>query len=341
MSSSRRLVGLLVVAFLILLPHSPESSAEAKGSQPGGAPATGAPSGMSMGQWKEASRAAQVAIEAPRGNERIAALEGFVKQYPYYPHMRVVLANLVEAYLDKGRFDPAHVASLLERQANTEDLYDFGGEELIVSRYYFKHHLPMESAERLLKKARAEIAGAQARLAKETSSPKRDLEMQSLSIRTFLLEVCEGRVLVEKKDYPGALQKLLEAQAAGDLAGRSGILLQDNNGKTLRRLPTEGLNIDWLNLSLATAYLKTGNRTEARASLGRVQDFLPALFPEIGQTREALQQELGIPRNAPGQEFRAEPKPALDFRFKDLEGKDVALSDYRDRVVLAMFWTTW
>jgi hypothetical protein len=57
--------------------------------------------------------------------------------------------------------------------------------------------------------------------------------------------------------------------------------------------------------------------------------------------REALRKELGMPRASAGREFRAPPKRAADFTLEDLEGKKVALSDYRDRVVLAMFWSTW
>lgn len=35
-------------------------------------------------------------------------------------------------------------------------------------------------------------------------------------------------------------------------------------------------------------------------------------------------------------------KPAnLDFKFKDLEGKEVALSSYKGKVVLLNFWATW
>ena len=38
----------------------------------------------------------------------------------------------------------------------------------------------------------------------------------------------------------------------------------------------------------------------------------------------------------------ADAKPAnMDFTFKDLDGKDVALSTYKGKVVLLNFWATW
>lgn len=34
-------------------------------------------------------------------------------------------------------------------------------------------------------------------------------------------------------------------------------------------------------------------------------------------------------------------KPAPDFKLKDLDGKEVSLSDYRGKIVLLNFWATW
>jgi hypothetical protein len=332
-------IRLPILAILTFLgfSHSPSTWAEEAGSGRAALP-SGAPS-MSMEQWREAREAANAAMEAPRGDEKIASLEAFVKEHPGYPEQGWVLQSLVEAYIDKGDFDPAHLASLLERITTTETLYVNRKPEFLVTRYYFKHHLPMESAERLLAKARSEIADDRLKLSQETLPKKREEARDRLEFREFQLGLCEGRVLLEKRNYPAALEKLKQTEQLGDLSGRSGLLLQDSMGKTIRRLPTTG--IDWLYLSLAKAFLKTGNRREARASLDLVQNFSSSYYPEITVEREALRKELGMPRASAGREFRAPPKRAADFTLEDLDGKKVALSDYRDRVVLAMFWSTW
>jgi len=294
---------------------------------------------MSMEQWREAREAANTAMEAPRGDEKIASLEAFVKEHPEYPEQGWVLQSLVEAYIDKGDFDPAHLASLLERMTTTETLYVNRKPEFLVTRYYFKHHLPTESAERLLAKARSEIADDRLKLSQETLPRKREEARERLEFREFQLGLCEGRVLLEKKNYPAALEKLKETERLGDQSGRSGLLLEDATGKAIRRIPTTWT--DELYLSLAKVFLKTGNRRDARASLELVQNFSPSFYPEIAMEREAVRKELGMPHPPAGREFRAAPKPAADFRLKDLDGKEVALSDFRDRVVLAMFWATW
>ena len=56
---------------------------------------------------------------------------------------------------------------------------------------------------------------------------------------------------------------------------------------------------------------------------------------------EQLRRELQISPPRPQLEVRAEPKPAPDFSLKDLDGKQVSLSDFRGKVVMLIFWTTW
>jgi tetratricopeptide (TPR) repeat protein len=331
-----RLPILALLAFLGFS-HSPSTWAEEAGSGRAALP-SGAPS-MSMEQWREANEFVNAAMEGPPGDEKIATLEKFLKEHPTYPELHYVLQNLVSAYIEKRDFDPAHLASLIERVADTKSLYGFTTEEFLVSSYYFKYHLPMESAERLLARARSEIAAQKLSMAQETLPRKREQTRLRIESREFMLALCEGRILLEKKDYPAALDKLRQAEQLGDLNGRSALLLEDSTEKAIRRIPTVG--IDWLYLSLATAFLKTGNRHEARAHLEQVQDILPNDFPEIGIAKEALRKELGMPRPSAGRETRAEPKPAADFRLKDLDGNEVALSDFHDRVVLAMLWATW
>src|SRR6267143_4373664 len=38
---------------------------------------------------------------------------------------------------------------------------------------------------------------------------------------------------------------------------------------------------------------------------------------------------------------KADVKPAPEVTFKDLDGKDAALSQYKGKVVLVNFWATW
>ena len=42
-----------------------------------------------------------------------------------------------------------------------------------------------------------------------------------------------------------------------------------------------------------------------------------------------------------GMVMSADGKPAPDLRLKDLDGKDVALSDLHGKVVFVNFWATW
>src|SRR5215813_7667140 len=113
-----------ILAVLILLGslYTPpgEAWAEEAGSGRAALP-SGAPS-MSMEQWREARESSEAAMEAPRGDEKIASLEKFVTEHPDYPYLETVLYSLVDAYVDKGVFDPAHLASLIERMAATENL---------------------------------------------------------------------------------------------------------------------------------------------------------------------------------------------------------------------------
>jgi len=58
-----------------------------------------------------------------------------------------------------------------------------------------------------------------------------------------------------------------------------------------------------------------------------------------GQQRDG--QVLLNPALCPGGEACTLPVPAPDFTAKDVNGKDVKLSDYRGKVVLINFWASW
>jgi len=58
----------------------------------------------------------------------------------------------------------------------------------------------------------------------------------------------------------------------------------------------------------------------------------------------AIGYDLQGPRTAEvtaGQPAKADVKPAPEVTFKDLDGKDAALSQYKGKVVLVNFWATW
>ena len=58
-------------------------------------------------------------------------------------------------------------------------------------------------------------------------------------------------------------------------------------------------------------------------------------------TQTAMSSQKSQPRLKPRNIATAKTTTAPDFRLKDVAGKDVALSDYKGRVVVLNFWATW
>ncbi len=58
---------------------------------------------------------------------------------------------------------------------------------------------------------------------------------------------------------------------------------------------------------------------------------LVALLLYVALFTESQQPPLGLSKG----------QPAPDFRLKTLDGKEIALSDYRGKIVLINFWATW
>jgi tetratricopeptide (TPR) repeat protein len=298
------------------------------------------PSPMSMEQWRAAQEEADSAMQAPRGEQRIARCEAFIEAHPDYPGLDQVLQALIDAYVDTRKFDPAKLAALLERYSATRSLYGSSEPENLVDGYYFEYKLPLESAERLMEKARAGIAAQRQALARQPESTSRSEALSRLAMREARADVLAGRLLLAREKYDAALTMLLKAEAEATQSGQYGLSAQDVAGKTVRAFLDGSTGADWINLSLAQAYARTGNRQEAVRRLEQVRDFLPSFFPETGKASEALRRELSLPPPAP-REVRAEARPAADFKLKDLGGKEVSLSDFKDRVVLVMYWATW
>jgi tetratricopeptide (TPR) repeat protein len=295
---------------------------------------------MTMEQWRTAQEEADAAMQAPRGEQRIARCEAFIEAHPDYPGLNEVLRALIDAYVDTRKFDPAKLAALLERYSDTRSLYGSSEPEYLVDSYYFQYKLPLESAERLMEKARAGIAAQRQALAKQPESKSRNEVLSRLGMREARADVVAGRLLLAREKYDAALTMLLKAETEATRSGQYGLSAQDVAGKTVRALLDGSTGADWLNLSLAQAYARTGNRREAVRRLEQVRDFLPSFFPEIGTASAALRRELSLPPPAP-REVRAEAQTAVDFKLKDLGGKELSLSDFKDRVVLVMYWATW
>jgi cytochrome c biogenesis protein CcmG/thiol:disulfide interchange protein DsbE len=59
-------------------------------------------------------------------------------------------------------------------------------------------------------------------------------------------------------------------------------------------------------------------------------------------SHDAVAAGLAVEEEQNGAACMADAKPAkLDFNIKDLEGKDVALSSFKGKVILLNFWATW
>lgn len=327
----------LLCGFLLLALGQPRAHAS---GQPSATAHAGKAAPITMEQWAKERQEADDAMSATRGDERIARCEAFLRDHPDYPDPYRILIVLVEAYVDTGRFNPARLAELLEQASSLSVLAGQSSPEFLVSRYYFKHHLPLDSAERLLQKGRAGIAAEETALARMSDSVQKDTKRYFLAMRKASIELSEGRILLARGSHQAALDYLLRAESTGFDAGWLGPSLQPAGKGAAQRFPGGFSSPDNLNLALATAYLRTGDKKRAKQRLSLVNAFMPELHPEVALEREKLFQELDVHPPAP-REARAEAVAAEDFRLKDLDGKEVALSDFKDRVVLAMFWATW
>ncbi|HEU5182507.1 MAG TPA: hypothetical protein VFW45_17100 [Candidatus Polarisedimenticolia bacterium] len=294
----------------------------------------------SMEKWRDAHEEAEAAMLAPMGDKRIARCEAFLQKYPDYPEPEVVLRELIDAILekDRGKLDYARLNGLLQRMLSRPSQYytpDF-----VLDWYYLKHSFPPEMAEPAVARVRQAIDRDRKALALESDPRKRREAQGRLDKREFNLSIAEGRILIARHEYAAAIRKLLEAEAADSGIGSAGLTLVAPRGVVSASLPNGTIASDRLNLALAAAYAGTGKRAEAMVRLERVRNFSAQFYPDVGEGIEAVRKELSLQPPEP-REVRSDPKPSRDFRFKDLQGRQVALSDFRGRVVLAMFWSTW
>lgn len=350
--SSVRKVRVRTVLLLLSLSLPPLTSkhecllaGEATPSAASDASKEGPPGGMTLDAWRALKKTAQEVLALPRGPERIAKCEAFLKEHPEYPQPEYLLRWVVNDTLETGSYDPLHVALLLQEVARPLEKRPEGtlGENSAglmcqVEEYHFKYNLPVDSTERLLNRIRQILERERLDLEKEMDPATHMESRRWISDTAFRLLLAEGRLLLARGDEAAALKKLREAEESGKEAGAL-IVLRDPRGKESACLPSGESSSDWLNLSLAEAYARIGDTSAALERIGRVRGF--GRSPgELMARLERLREEMKVPLPAAA-EVRADPVPAADFSLKDLDGNTVSLSDFRHKVVLVQQWTTW
>jgi hypothetical protein len=289
-----------------------------------------------LAEWRALQKEAEEAMSEPPGPHRIARCEAFLKEHPEHPSSRMMFGVLIDDLLETKTFDRNHVARLLEQWGKPKDDSHGFLPVFLVSRYYFDHDLPLDSAARLLKWGRESLARERAGLEKEPDPKAR--EQRVAFDPQFRLELSEGRLLLARGDAAGARRQLLEAEATAKTGGQIATLR--DSGRNVAEFPTHSPDADWLNLSLSDVERRLGNRTAARARLERVRHYGRLGFQQMESALAKLRRDLSVPA-PPANETRADPRQAADFTLEDLEGKRVSLSNYRGQVVLVMLWTTW
>ncbi len=335
---------LLALPLTIGVPGDGSLAAEGPPSRPAASASTGEappPGRMTLDAWRALKKAADDLMSQPRGPERIAKCEAFLKEHPDYPEPQAILGTLFRDYLDTGSYDPAHVADLFERQMRKymeeSDEYALAGAST-VERFYIGYGLPAESAQRLLDWNREALERERRELDLGPDPWAGTRERQEIRYDAFRLQLVEGRLHLARGDAAGALKELQEAEESLKQAGRF-VLLRDSLGKEPAALPADISAEDQLNLSMASATSRLGNRAAAMERLGRVLG-TDGPTREFASTLRRLREELGV-QPPPTLQVRGDPAPAPDFSLEDLDGRTVRLSDYRGKVVLLMVWTTW
>ncbi|HEU5179151.1 MAG TPA: TlpA disulfide reductase family protein [Candidatus Polarisedimenticolia bacterium] len=278
-------------------------------------------------------------MKASRGDTRIERCKAFLDKYPDYPEADLVRGEFVKAAIDKANPDFVQLDAVLRPIVDRTSPSEYYPPESLLELYYLKDGFPTEMSEVVARKAREQLTRERQEI--DLGDPKRRAQkLRKWGLRDASLSLSEARLLLAKKDYPGALRALQALEAANARVGYVGLPLIDARGRVAGSIPRGTMPSDRFNLTFAAALARSGRREEAIARLDRVRDFEGGNYPEIGRETEALRREIEFPP-PPRDAVRAEPKPAADFRLKDLQGRPVALSDFRGRVVLVMFWATW
>jgi tetratricopeptide (TPR) repeat protein len=328
------------VTVFLLLTHSPTKppiAAESATDPPPPASETGpGKRPLSLDDYRALKKEADELVEAPEGPERIAKCEAFLKSHPAYPDAYSILQLLVSDLTEASDTDPVYVARLLEQMEELRsDPYGMSGLYLL-EHYLLKYQPVPAGADRILERSRKAIERSRVLLQKEPDVRIRERPSPDNGELRVLLD--EGRILLSRGNAAGALKKLREAEQKGISTGQF-FLLRYAQGNRTKVLPTTSYFLDWLNLSMAEAYARLGDKAPARDRLERVAD-VHSSNVELTARREKLRSDLGAPPPEKT-EVRADPAPAPDFSLEDQDGKRVGLADYRGQVVLVMLWATW
>ena len=289
---------------------------------------------LTLAAWSSLKEEADRFYSMPPGAQRIAGCEAFLKKHPEYPNPEPLLRIIVQDSLQTGRYDPQHVAGILEKLAATGSSDTYGRSGLgLVERYYLKYHLPLESARRILDRSRRTLEKSRAESALEMDPGVREyLWFDSIE---FQLLLDEGRVLLAGGDAAGALKKLQEAEELFKRA--SGFVeLHPARGRETIYLPLINPLMSGWNLAMAQALAHLGNARGAQEHLAWVRGS-GGTFDLLDSETEKLRSDLKV-AESPALALRSDPAPATAFSLPDLEGGKVELSAYKGKVVLLYIW---
>ena len=277
---------------------------------------------------------AEEATGTPEGPERIRKCEQFLKAHPDYPNRTEIIWPIVNDSVKTSGFDPNRISDLLEELVTTKVGDEAAADaSWVVPEYHLRHNFSLDRAERLIRLSRERLERDRQKLRARPESDQRRDKLAELDYRESGLNMAEARLRLARGDAAGALEILDRHWPPSD----SGMVMRSRKDGALRNLPTD--RNDWLDLTRAGAYARLGNRARAREYLDRVL-LLEEAEPDLKATVDRLRADLGVPPPAP-LEFRADPRPAPEMKLKDLAGKTAQLADFRGRVALLMFWTTW
>ena len=289
---------------------------------------------MPLDEWRRVQAEGKEAVRPENLDERIAKCRAFVEKHGDHQEAKVVLEVLTDALVEKGGFDPADLAALLEKRAEADD-ENVGLPVELVRKYHVKHNLPVESAERLLEMSRDRIAKEFKEVALEKDETRKEWRELSLRYQETSSFIAQGRLHLARGDAKKALASLAEAETRAKAFAHE-IAVLDAEGKQVSELSSGTL--DGLIILKAAAQHGLGKTAEAKATMGQALGFDDD--PEVRRIYDETRKQLGLQSKA---EFavKSEPIAAQNFTLQNLKGKKVSLSSYKGKVVLVAFWATW